>query len=403
TSQQTKTNPEFLIWQRYDRLVLTWINATVTKDLIPLLYNCNLASTAWTTLHNHFLDQSLAKELDLKLKLHNLQKGSLSIETYCKHFKEIFDSLDAISQPISDREQVMYVLKGLPPTYDSVVTFASNLRPAPTFHDVWNMLLTQEARLDHLGNTPSESSITVQPTALLSSHKTSTTSPQSSQVNPPRNSSFNSTRGGRSHFRGRGRGRGYGGRGGRFSYQPQYPRPSYGMFNPQSFYPTIPNSIVSSAGILGSSPSAAIKCQLCDQMGHTAKSCSSHSQAFTSNDNNSQFAGFSMNESFDPTWYLDSGATSHMTNDIGQGNFFINATVTTRSILSAVILMIPLIMLCLLFTLHQVSGMLVSVIQISKHCVNFSPLPTSHSINPQLETSTAPHVSSLKQLLNLLI
>jgi hypothetical protein len=40
----------------------------------------------------------------------------------------------------------MYVLKDrLPPTYDSVVTFASNLRPPPTFHDVWNMLLTQEA------------------------------------------------------------------------------------------------------------------------------------------------------------------------------------------------------------------------------------------------------------------
>ncbi|GAU43874.1 hypothetical protein TSUD_179690 [Trifolium subterraneum] len=86
------------------------------------------------------------------------------------------------------------------------------------------MLLTQEARLDRPGNTPSDFSITVQFTALLSSYKTSTTSPQSSQVNPPHTSSFNSTRGGRGHFRGRGCGHGYGGCGCRFSY---HPRPSY--------------------------------------------------------------------------------------------------------------------------------------------------------------------------------
>lgn len=287
------------------------------KTLFPSS-NCKRASTAWSTLHNHYLDQSLAKELDLKLKLHNLQKGSLSIEAYCKHFKDIFDSLDTISQPISDRVQVMYLLKGLPPTYDSVVTFASNLRPPPTFHDVWNMLLTQEAHLDQLRTTPSDSSITVQPTALLSSQKSPSILAQSSQVHSPRPSSFTPTRGGHNSFGGRYRGRGRGGRGVRFFCQPQFSCPSYGMFNPQSFHPSPSNPTVSSPGILGSSPFAAIQCQLCDQMGHTAKNCSSPSQSFPSTDNSSQFAGFFVNDTFDPTWYLDSGATSHMTNKTGK-------------------------------------------------------------------------------------
>ena len=96
------SNPKYPFWRKVDRLILSWINATVKHEVLPLLYYSKSAFEAWTALSNHFLDKSTAQEMQLKLVLDQLRKNELSIDAYCQKFKELADALATIGQPLTE-------------------------------------------------------------------------------------------------------------------------------------------------------------------------------------------------------------------------------------------------------------------------------------------------------------
>ncbi|KAK4413588.1 hypothetical protein Salat_2771500 [Sesamum alatum] len=146
--------PKFLKWRRIDRLILTWLNATIHLDLLPLLFKCTSAHEAWTTLKSHFLDITAARELHYKYQLQSIKKGDLSITTYMTKLKDVSDSLLAIDHSVSDHELVLHALQGLPASYESFITVAANQKPSPTFKELWTMLLTHESRLEQIHGIP---------------------------------------------------------------------------------------------------------------------------------------------------------------------------------------------------------------------------------------------------------
>lgn len=166
-------NPDFLSWVKIDKIILSWINATVKREVLPLLYHSRTASDAWFALETHFLDKSTARELQLKFTLNKLVKGTLSIDEYCQRFKEISDALAAIKQPLTDREQVSRILQGLPSSYESLITVASNQKPSPTFAELWTMLLSHEARLANIDSLSSGTPATALVSTYSSDHQSS--------------------------------------------------------------------------------------------------------------------------------------------------------------------------------------------------------------------------------------
>ncbi|CAI9099794.1 OLC1v1036669C1 [Oldenlandia corymbosa var. corymbosa] len=266
SSDKLVPNPAYNHWRHLDRLILTWINATIATDLLPLLYDASFAAEAWNTLKSHFLQQTTARELQLKLQLQTLKKGDLSIDKFMTKIQETSDSLTAIGRSISDPELVLSVLQGLPPSYEAFITMASNQKPPPTFKELWTMLLTQESRIEQLHGVPVSSSSS---TAFVATKDY-----------------LPSSRGGRSArgrgFGGRWQNHGRGGRG-RAGWHP------FGRGNGSFMLPCSP----ASRGILGSapyppfvsqqsnqpsfaSPNPAlpnVKCQICNNSGHVALIC----------------------------------------------------------------------------------------------------------------------------------
>lgn len=51
-----------------------------------------------------------------------LKKGSLSISDYFQKAKSLSHSLAVIEEPLKDSELISYILAGLGPEYDSLVT-----------------------------------------------------------------------------------------------------------------------------------------------------------------------------------------------------------------------------------------------------------------------------------------
>jgi hypothetical protein len=47
-------NPAFAIWQRKDQTILSWINITLSKKVLSIIYGLETSKQVWTALANQF-------------------------------------------------------------------------------------------------------------------------------------------------------------------------------------------------------------------------------------------------------------------------------------------------------------------------------------------------------------
>ncbi|RVW61330.1 Retrovirus-related Pol polyprotein from transposon RE1 [Vitis vinifera] len=281
-------NPAFVAWRRQDRTILNWLYSSLTPAIMAQIIGHNSSHSAWNALEKTFSSSSRARIMQLRLKLQSTKKGSLSMIDYIMKVKGAADSLAAIGEPVSEQDQVMNLLGGLGSDYNAVVT-AINIRyDKISIEAVHSMLLAFEHRLEQ------QSSIE-----------------QFSPISANYASSSNSRGGGRRYNGGRGqnhtpnisnytyRGRGRGGR--------------YGQ-----------------NGRHNSNSSKKPQCQLCGKFGHTVQICyhrfdisyqssqsSNTSPSNAGNPNSIPAMVASSNNLADDTWYLDSGASHHLTQSVG--------------------------------------------------------------------------------------
>ena len=77
----------------------------------------------WKKLAGQFQKKTWANKLSLRKKLVTMKlSDSGSMREYIKDNEGTFDELAAIAEPITDEDKVVYLLAGLPDTYDVLVT-----------------------------------------------------------------------------------------------------------------------------------------------------------------------------------------------------------------------------------------------------------------------------------------
>ncbi|KAJ9546561.1 hypothetical protein OSB04_019104 [Centaurea solstitialis] len=266
SSPEMSRSPEMsssALWKRIDAIVLQWIYGTISTDLLDtILKPGNTAHEAWSTLANLFKDNSNTRAVYLQQQFSNIKLENFSnVAAYCQEVKLLADQLASVRAPVDNQRLVLQLLTGLTEHYDALIR-SSTLAP------------------------------------LLTASR------------------------GRGRIRGRGRGRGNATRGGRgFTSSNQHP---YIVF-PQSWasnqwaslinnqaqqwptgnpsppcpYPSTPRPNTS-AGILGAAPSQA------------------YMAGPVPTDINQALYTLSLNhQDQDPVGYMDTGATSHMTNQQG--------------------------------------------------------------------------------------
>ncbi len=102
---------------------------------------------AWETLRNHFERDTLANKLFLKKKYFRTEmKESTTVEDHLKHMKEITDRLAAIGAPIVEEDQVVTLLGSLPRSYSTLVTALEARGDDLTFNFVKQALVQEEQK-----------------------------------------------------------------------------------------------------------------------------------------------------------------------------------------------------------------------------------------------------------------
>ncbi|KAH9793888.1 hypothetical protein KPL71_004697 [Citrus sinensis] len=143
---QQVENPEYTIWRSQDQTLLSWLLSSITEGILSHVHSCNTAYDVWKTLEKNFGAKSKARVLQLKYEMSVLRKDSLNIEDYCLKMKQIADKLACASSPVSDKDLLQQILNGLGPGYLDLAIFitASKL----DFDDSYALLLTHETRLE---------------------------------------------------------------------------------------------------------------------------------------------------------------------------------------------------------------------------------------------------------------
>ncbi|KAB2611864.1 hypothetical protein D8674_019896 [Pyrus ussuriensis x Pyrus communis] len=272
-------NSAFEVWYEKDQNLLIWFNSTLSEEVNPFTVGVSSSRDLWLKLEQRFGGIFDAHVHQLRSRLQSIQKGSQSMSDYLQELKEISDSLTAARAPISDRDLIAAILAGLPDDFESF-TDSIMLRLSSTYLDeLHGLLLTKE--LSMIRRKKVASSNLTEPFHALS---------QSFWYNSNRGkpNRLSNNRGNRGNYRG------------------------------NNFTSNF-NRTTTAAHSRGSSSGPRALCQIYGNSSHEAIDCYDRMNPKISSripPTKLQAMCARYNAKSPPTWLIDSGVTSHITNDI---------------------------------------------------------------------------------------
>jgi histone deacetylase 1/2 len=280
------TNPDYATWYVRDQTVLSGFFATVTEEVLATIMGAATAHDAWLVLESMFASRSKARIIQIRTQLTAAKKKGTPAADYFRHMKSLADTLAAIGKPLREEETISYILAGLGPDYDPLVTSLTTRNDDITLDEVYSHLLAFEHRHEQ-----HDAEIQLAP----GGHAVNFTGRQGG--------------GDRQHGGGQGGGRGHGGRGrgrnGRGGGRGA-PLQGRGGYGPQG-----------QTGGQNQHGGGRPQCQICNKAGHTAMRCyNRYNHAYNDDDPSAPLPHAGYNVNVDPTWYLDTGATDHITADL---------------------------------------------------------------------------------------
>ncbi|XP_010445162.1 PREDICTED: developmental and secondary metabolism regulator VEA1-like [Camelina sativa] len=303
-----------------------WIYGTISPSLLDTVLKSRCtARELWITIENMFPDNKEARAIQLENELRSFTIGDLSMHDYCQKLKSLSDLLANVDSPVSERAMVMHMLNGLSEKFDNIHNVIQHKSPFPSFAAARSMLILKEERL----NKPSKPATPAPldhstPHLLYTSTSPTAPSPDPDTANrsynqQPYPSSLN--HGHQNRGRGRGRNNNYRGRGRHnTSWRPQHSSyfpapPQQQQWHPQSWAPN-PQHCRSSPMAYHVSTALPSKANILGPYHPTVPTGPQMPTIIPSNISQA-FGTMTLQNPQDSNWYMDTGATGHITSEPG--------------------------------------------------------------------------------------
>jgi hypothetical protein len=210
-------NPDYTIWRNRDQLLLSWLQSTLTGEILSRMLGCVHAYELWDRLCKYFHKQTRARARHLRVELRAHSLDGSPIKEYLLRIRRTIDELASIGDAIPASHHIDVILEGLPSDYAPVVSVIESRFDLLDLDEVEVLLLAHELRLNKFKKQTVTDMASLHLTHAVSTPTSSvpeegSSSTVKSDPPPPDEPDYNSFRGGRRGGRG---GRGRGGRGGR--------------------------------------------------------------------------------------------------------------------------------------------------------------------------------------------
>ncbi|XP_022151683.1 uncharacterized protein LOC111019598 [Momordica charantia] len=149
SSQSSPTlNPTYEAWIVVDKLLLGWLYNSMAADVAMQVMGFSTSRELWTAVQELFGVQSRAEVDYLKQVFQQTCKGSLQMIEYLKLMKSHADNLALAGSSVSVRDLVSQVLTGLDEEYNPIVVAVQG-KVNLSWSEMHAELLTYEKRLEY--------------------------------------------------------------------------------------------------------------------------------------------------------------------------------------------------------------------------------------------------------------
>ncbi|XP_025806707.1 uncharacterized protein LOC112885264 [Panicum hallii] len=133
-------------WRQVDCTLTNWIYTTINKGVFDLVYKPDASAfTIWTDIEGLFRDNEMQRAVLLEAEFRSIIQGDLSISDYCAKLKKLADSLRDVGHPVSEPSQVLNLLRGLNKKFRHVKPVLTS--KTHTFMSARSYLLLEELQL----------------------------------------------------------------------------------------------------------------------------------------------------------------------------------------------------------------------------------------------------------------
>ncbi|KAH7538420.1 hypothetical protein FEM48_Zijuj03G0197600 [Ziziphus jujuba var. spinosa] len=111
---------ELNYWIKQDQLLLGWIRAAISREVLRHLVGLQTTLNVWKTLETRYVSYSISQILSRRSQLQSTKKGDMSINDFWLKMKTIADNLEAAGEVVHETDFAFYILGGFGLEFDSV-------------------------------------------------------------------------------------------------------------------------------------------------------------------------------------------------------------------------------------------------------------------------------------------
>ncbi|KAI0510984.1 hypothetical protein KFK09_011600 [Dendrobium nobile] len=135
-------------WRLIDSNFILALFSTISPTLLPYVITSTTAQEVWTILKRRLQSMSRSQVIQLKNELHHIQMNNLTMQQYISQIKNIVDNIVASGMKIDPEDIILYILNGLPSTYNS---FKTTIRTSPLpidLDNLYSLLCSEEIHIN---------------------------------------------------------------------------------------------------------------------------------------------------------------------------------------------------------------------------------------------------------------
>ena len=135
-------------WRAADVDIVLWIYTTISDELQDVILKADsTAFTAWHALQHFFTENAEGREIHLDKEFHSIKQGDLGVIAYCRKLKGVADQLGDVGAPVSDKKLTMRLIDGLDKRFKTQGELLEGAKPFPSFMQAQSRLQLAEQKL----------------------------------------------------------------------------------------------------------------------------------------------------------------------------------------------------------------------------------------------------------------